>query len=57
MATKLSTEAWLSRSQTPADRAQRVRAMLREAQAATVKRFRITATEFAVPKVVLVGTR
>jgi ubiquinone/menaquinone biosynthesis C-methylase UbiE len=57
MATKLSTEAWLSRSQTPADRAQRVRAMLREAPAATVKRFRITATDFGVPKVVLVGTR
>src|SRR3989442_15305957 len=47
LATKLSTEAWLSRSQTPADRAQRVRAMLREAAAAAVKRLRITATDFA----------
>ena len=57
MATKLSTEAWLSRSQTPPDRARRVREMLGNAPPAAVERFRITPTEFAVPKVVLVGTR
>src|SRR5207249_178559 len=53
----LSTDAWLARSQTPPDRAARVRAMLRDAPAAAVERFGITPTEFAVPKVVLVGRR
>ena len=57
MVTKLSTDAWLARSQTPHDRAERVRAMLRDAPPAAVERFRITPTEFAVPKVVLVGRR
>src|SRR5207244_4073265 len=57
MVTKLSTDAWLARSQTPPDRAARVRAMLRDAPAAAVERFGITPTEFAVPKVVLVGRR
>src|SRR2546427_525614 len=57
MVTKLSTDAWLARSQTPPDRAARVRAMLRDAPAAAVERVGITPTEFAVPKVVLVGRR
>ena len=55
MTTKLTTEAWLERSQTPADRAAEVRRRLREAPAAAVTMFRITATTFAVPKVVLLG--
>jgi len=55
MTTKLTTEAWLERSQTPADRAAEVRRRLREAPAAAVATFRITATTFSVPKVVLLG--
>src|SRR2546428_11629716 len=56
MVTKLSTDAWLARSQTPPDRAARVRAMLRDAPAAAVERFCITPTAVAEPKAVLVGS-
>jgi len=55
MTTKLTTEAWLERSQTPADRAAEVRRRLRDAPAAAVMTFRITETTFAVPKVILLG--
>ena len=55
MTTKITTEAWLERSQTPADRAAEVRRRLRVASAAAVATFRITETTFAVPKVVLLG--
>lgn len=57
MTTKLTTDAWLERSQTPADRAAEVRRRLREASPAAVATFRITETTFAVPKVVLLGRR
>jgi SAM-dependent methyltransferase len=56
MTTKITTEAWLERSQTPADRAAEVRRRLREAPAAAVTTFRITETTFAVPKVVILAT-
>ena len=55
LTTKITTEGWLERSQTPADRAEEVRRRLREAPAAAVTAFRITETTFAVPKVVLLG--
>jgi len=55
MTTKLTTEAWLERSQTPADRAAEVRRRLRDAPAVAVMTFRITETTFAVPKVILLG--
>jgi ubiquinone/menaquinone biosynthesis C-methylase UbiE len=55
MTTKITTGAWLERSQTPADRAAEVRRRLRVAPAAAVTTFRITETTFAVPKVVLLG--
>jgi SAM-dependent methyltransferase len=57
MTTKLTTEAWLERSQTPADRAAEVRRRLREASPAAVTTFHITETTFAVPKVVIFATR
>jgi len=56
MTTKLTTEGWLERSQTPKDRADEVRRRLREASSAAVSTFHITATTFAVPKVVILGT-
>ena len=56
MTTKITTEAWLERSQTPADRAAEVRRRLRVAPAAVVTTFRINETTFAVPKVVILAT-
>jgi SAM-dependent methyltransferase len=55
--TKLDVEGWLARSQTPAARADEVRRRLREAPATAVKAFDITATGFAVHKVILVGRK
>jgi SAM-dependent methyltransferase len=57
LTTKLTTEAWLARSQTPADRSAEVRRRLREASPAAVATFHITDMTFAVPKVVLLGRR
>lgn len=57
LTTKLTTEAWLERSQTPADRAAEVRHRLREAPALAVETFRITETTFAVPKVIVLGRK
>lgn len=56
MTTKITTEAWLERSQTPADRATQVQRRLREAPPAAVATFRITETTFAVAKVVILAT-
>ena len=56
MTTKITTEAWLERSQTPADRAAEVRRRLRVAPAGAVTAFHITETTFAVPKVVVLAT-
>lgn len=55
--TKLVTEDWLARSQTPPDRAAAVRRRLREATPATVGAFRINADGFAVRKLILVGRK
>lgn len=57
LATKITTEAWLERSQTPLDRASEVRRRLREAPTAARAAFRITDTTFAVPKAVILSTR
>jgi len=57
LTTKLTTAAWLERSQTPPDQAAEVRRRLREAPALAVETFHITETTFAVPKVVLLGTK
>jgi SAM-dependent methyltransferase len=57
MTTKLTTEAWLERSQTPADRAAEVRRRLREASPAAREAFRITESTFSVPKMVILATR
>ena len=57
MTTKISTEGWLERSQTPADRADEVRRRLRDAPAAARDAFQITDTTFAVPKVVILARR
>ena len=57
MTTKISTEGWLERSQTPRDRAAEVRRRLREAPAAARDAFKITDTTFAVPKVVILARR
>ena len=57
MTTKISTEGWLERSQTPRDRAAEVRRRLREAPAAARDAFEITDTTFAVPKVVILAMR
>jgi SAM-dependent methyltransferase len=53
LTTKLTTEAWLERSQTPADRASEVRRRLAAASPAARDAFRITDTTFAVPKIVI----
>jgi SAM-dependent methyltransferase len=53
--TKLSTENWLERSQTPADRAEEVRRRLRTAAPAAVGAFQITPETFVVRKLILVG--
>jgi ubiquinone/menaquinone biosynthesis C-methylase UbiE len=55
MTTKITTEGWLERSQTPADRAAEVRRRLRDAPAAARDAFQITNTTFAVPKVVILA--
>jgi hypothetical protein len=57
MATKLTTDAWLERSQTPADRAAEVRRRLRDASPTAREAFRITETTFSVPKMVVLATR
>ncbi len=57
MVTKLTTESWLERSQTPLDRAAEVRRRLREALGRTRDAFRITDTTFDVHKVVLLARR
>ena len=57
LTTKLTTDQWLERSQTPTDRADEVRRRLREAPPAAVEAFHITATTFAVPKVVLLARK
>lgn len=57
MTTKLTTEAWLERSQTPSDRAAEVRRRLRGAPNAARDAFRITESTFAVPKVVILAWR
>lgn len=57
LTTKLITEGWLERSQTPADRAEEVRRRLREASTPARDAFHITDTTFAVPKVVILGRR
>jgi ubiquinone/menaquinone biosynthesis C-methylase UbiE len=57
MMTKITTDAWLERSQTPTDRAAEVRRRLRQASPAGVAAFEITETTFAVPKVVILARR
>jgi SAM-dependent methyltransferase len=51
--TKLTTEDWLERSQTPPDRAGEVRRRLRAAPPAAIEAFQITPTTFAVRKLIL----
>ena len=53
--TKLNTESWLERSQTPPDRAEEVRRRLRSAPPAAIEAFQITPTSFAVHKLILLG--
>ena len=55
--TKLTTENWLERSQTPPDRAEEVRRRLRTASLAAVETFQITPTTFAVRKLILIGRK
>jgi len=57
MTTKITTEGWLARSQTPADRAAAVRLRLRDASSEARDAFHITDTTFAVPKVVILARR
>ena len=57
MTTKLTTDGWLERSQTPRDRAAEVRRRLRDASPAAVSTFRITDTTFSVPKIVILGEK
>jgi len=57
LTTKLTTDGWLERSQTPADRAAEVRRRLHEASTAARDAFDITETTFAVPKVVILARR
>jgi len=53
--TKLTTENWLERSQTPPNRAEDVRRRLRTAPPAAVETFQITPTTFVVRKLILIG--
>lgn len=53
--TKLTTDGWLERAQTPAARAAEVRRRLREASRGARDAFRISETTFAVPKVVILA--
>ena len=57
MTTKITTEGWLERSQTPPDRAAEVRRRLRDASAAARDAFHITDKTFAVPKIVILARR
>ena len=57
MTTKITTDGWLERSQTPADRAAEVRLRLRDASSEARGAFHITDTTFAVPKVVILARR
>jgi len=57
MTTKITTEAWLERSQTPQGRAAEVRRRLRESSPAARETFRITDVTFAVPKVVILARK
>lgn len=57
LTTKLTTEDWLARSQTPPDRAAEVRRRLSVAPAAARDAFQISETTFAVPKLVIVARR
>jgi len=57
LATKLTTENWLERSQTPPDRAADVRRRLLAASSAARETFQITETTFAVPKLVILARR
>jgi ubiquinone/menaquinone biosynthesis C-methylase UbiE len=57
LTTKLTTDAWLERSQTPADRAAAVRRSLHDATPAARDAFQITAQTFAVPKTVILAHR
>jgi SAM-dependent methyltransferase len=57
MTTKITTEGWLERSQTPQDRATEVRRRLRDAPDAARDAFQITDTAFAVPKIVILARR
>jgi SAM-dependent methyltransferase len=55
--TKLTTENWLERSQTPPDRAEEVRRRLATASPAAVAAFQITPITFVVRKLILVGRK
>jgi SAM-dependent methyltransferase len=55
--TKLTTENWLERSQTPPDRSEEVRRRLKAAAPAAVGAFQIAAATFAVRKLILVGRK
>jgi SAM-dependent methyltransferase len=55
--TTITTEGWLERSQTPADRAAEVRCRLRDASSNERDAFHITDTTFAVPKIVVLARR
>lgn len=55
--TKLTTESWLERSQTPPDRAEEVRRRLRLAPPAAIEAFQITPVTFAVRKLILLGRK
>jgi SAM-dependent methyltransferase len=55
--TKLTTENWLERSQTPPDRAEEVRRRLRAAPPPAVEAFQITPETFVVRKLILIGRR
>lgn len=57
LTTKLTTDDWLERSQTPPDRAAEARRRLRRASTAARDAFQITETTFAVPKVVILARR
>jgi SAM-dependent methyltransferase len=55
--TKLATENWLERSQTPLGRAEEVRRRLRTAPPSAVAAFQIAPTTFAVRKLILIGRK
>ena len=57
LATKLTTENWLERSQTSPERATEVRRRLREAPPTAADAFQITPTTFVVHKLILIGRK